>query len=116
MNKECNDKVNRREANQASNFLKSEFRSLKVVTEPPNGLKLNLRATYTRIPPDIVSDYNSKNMKDKMTKIDKVKKGVNSQISLLQAGQCPHSSFPSLVFVLSFFHAVVQVRNADGLI
>ena len=55
-------------------------RSLKVVTEPPNGLKLNLRSTYHKITSATISD-------------------------------CPHPAFPSLVFVLSFFHAVVQERR-----
>jgi dynein heavy chain len=55
-------------------------RSLKIVTEPPNGLKLNLRNTYHKI-------------------------SANS------LAECPHSAFPSLVFVLGFFHAVVQERR-----
>ncbi|CAM4852615.1 unnamed protein product [Rotaria socialis] len=55
-------------------------RSLKVVTEPPNGLKLNLRNTYFKIPAQSLN-------------------------------QCPHEAFQSLVFVLAFFHAVVQERR-----
>ncbi|CAF1153283.1 unnamed protein product [Adineta ricciae] len=55
-------------------------RSLKVVTEPPNGLKLNLRNTYFKISGQAFHD-------------------------------CPHEAFPSLVFVLAFFHAVVQERR-----
>ena len=55
-------------------------RSLKIVTEPPNGLKLNLRNTYYKIT-------------------------ANSLID------CPHEAYPSLVFVLAFFHAVVQERR-----
>ncbi|XP_014674920.1 PREDICTED: dynein heavy chain 10, axonemal-like [Priapulus caudatus] len=55
-------------------------RSLKVVTEPPNGLKLNLRNTYFKI----------------------------SQNALQE---CEHQAFPSLVYVLAFFHAVVQERR-----
>ncbi|XP_054466216.1 dynein axonemal heavy chain 10 [Anoplopoma fimbria] len=58
-------------------------KSLKVVTEPPNGLKLNMRATYSKIP----------------------------QESLIA---CPHPAFSSLVYVLSFFHAVVQERRKYG--
>lgn len=58
-------------------------RSLKVVTEPPNGLKLNLRNTYFKI----------------SGSFDKA---------------CPHSQFRPLVFVLSFFHAVVQERRKYG--
>ncbi|KAL6114194.1 dnah10 [Pungitius sinensis] len=58
-------------------------KSLKVVTEPPNGLKLNIRATYSKI----------------------------SQESLIA---CPHPAYSSLVFVLAFFHAVVQERRKYG--
>lgn len=58
-------------------------RSLKVVTEPPNGLKLNLRSTYFKI----------------------------SSIAL---AECQHEAFPALVFVLAFFHAVVQERRKYG--
>ncbi|KAL3856163.1 hypothetical protein ACJMK2_010948 [Sinanodonta woodiana] len=58
-------------------------RSLKVVTEPPNGLKLNLRSTYLKI----------------------------SSVAL---AECPHEAFPSIVFVLAFFHAVVQERRKYG--
>jgi dynein heavy chain len=55
-------------------------KSLKVVTEPPNGLKLNLRTTYSRM--------NASNLTE-----------------------CRHTTFKSLVYVLAFFHAVVQVNN-----
>ncbi|XP_010220345.1 PREDICTED: dynein heavy chain 10, axonemal-like, partial [Tinamus guttatus] len=58
-------------------------KSLKVVTEPPNGLKLNMRATYFKIPPEAIE-------------------------------QCPHPAFKSLVYVLAFFHAVVQERRKFG--
>ncbi|XP_061762564.1 dynein axonemal heavy chain 10-like [Nerophis ophidion] len=58
-------------------------KSLKVVTEPPNGLKLNMRATYSKISSEIMTG-------------------------------CPHLAFRSLVFVLSFFHAVVQERRKYG--
>ncbi|XP_076006843.1 dynein axonemal heavy chain 10 [Genypterus blacodes] len=57
--------------------------SLKVVTEPPNGLKLNMRATYSKI----------------------------SHESLMA---CPHPAFRGLVYVLAFFHAVVQERRKYG--
>ena len=60
-------------------------KSLKVVTEPPNGLKLNLRNTYFKIP----------------------------SASLKEAA-CPHPAFKSLVYVLAFFHAVVQERRKYG--
>uniref|UniRef100_A0A8B9QA73 Dynein axonemal heavy chain 10 n=1 Tax=Apteryx owenii TaxID=8824 RepID=A0A8B9QA73_APTOW len=58
-------------------------KSLKVVTEPPNGLKLNMRATYFKIPQEAIE-------------------------------QCPHPAFKSLVYVLAFFHAVVQERRKFG--
>lgn len=55
-------------------------RSLKVVTEPPNGLKLNLRNTYFKMRPQVLES-------------------------------CTHPAFKSLVYVLAFFHAVVQERR-----
>ena len=55
----------------------------EVVTEPPNGLKLNMRATFFKIPHE----------------------------SLMT---CPHPAFRSLVYVLAFFHAVVQERRKYG--
>ncbi|XP_015260407.1 PREDICTED: dynein heavy chain 10, axonemal [Cyprinodon variegatus] len=57
--------------------------SLKVVTEPPSGLKLNMKATYSKISPKILE-------------------------------ACPHPMFKSLVYVLAFFHAVVQERRKYG--
>ncbi|XP_048858906.1 dynein axonemal heavy chain 10 [Brienomyrus brachyistius] len=58
-------------------------KSLKVVTEPPNGLKLNMRATYFKI----------------------------SNETLMK---CPHPAYRSLVYVLAFFHGVVQERRKYG--
>ncbi|KAH9514993.1 Dynein heavy chain 10, axonemal [Bulinus truncatus] len=58
-------------------------RSLKVVTEPPNGLRLNMRSTYLKMPGTALSD-------------------------------CEHPAFSPLVFVLAFFHAVVQERRKYG--
>ncbi|XP_031164939.2 dynein heavy chain 10, axonemal [Sander lucioperca] len=58
-------------------------KSLKVVTEPPNGLKLNMRATYSKISHETLT-------------------------------ACPHPAFRSLVYVLTFFHAVVQERRKYG--
>ncbi|XP_037943367.1 dynein heavy chain 10, axonemal-like [Teleopsis dalmanni] len=55
-------------------------KSLKVVTEPPNGLKLNLRSTFFKIRQD-----------------------------RLEA--CSHIAYRPLVYVLAFFHAVVQERR-----
>uniref|UniRef100_T1JML4 Dynein-1, subspecies f n=1 Tax=Strigamia maritima TaxID=126957 RepID=T1JML4_STRMM len=54
--------------------------SFKVVMEPPNGLKLNMRSTYFKMPKTLLEE-------------------------------CEHPAFKSLVFVLSFFHAVVQERR-----
>ncbi|GBP55419.1 Dynein heavy chain 10, axonemal [Eumeta japonica] len=51
-----------------------------VVTEPPNGLKLNLRNTYFK-----------------------------TRAQSLE--ECPHPHFKKLVYVLAFFHAVVQERR-----
>lgn len=56
---------------------------LQVVTEPPNGLKLNMRATYFKISHEMLE-------------------------------QCPHTAFKPLVYVLAFFHAVVQERRKFG--
>nr|KAJ3423035.1 Dynein heavy chain 10, axonemal [Polyrhizophydium stewartii] len=58
-------------------------RSLKVVTEPPNGLKLNLRSSYYKLSEEILAE-------------------------------CHHESFRPLVYVLAFFHAVVQERGKYG--
>jgi dynein heavy chain len=58
-------------------------RSLKVVTEPPEGLKLNIKQSYAKIT-DADLDY------------------------------CSNQSFRPLVFVLAFFHAVVQDRRKFG--
>ncbi|XP_046382890.1 dynein axonemal heavy chain 10 [Ischnura elegans] len=55
-------------------------RSLKVVTEPPNGLKLNLRNTYFKMTSASLED-------------------------------CDHPAFKPLVYVLAYFHAVVQERR-----
>ncbi|XP_066140827.1 dynein axonemal heavy chain 10 [Euwallacea fornicatus] len=55
-------------------------RSLKIVTEPPSGLRLNLRNNYCKMREQLLDS-------------------------------CPHSAFKSLVFVLAFFHAVVQERR-----
>ncbi|KAI8825885.1 dynein heavy chain and region D6 of dynein motor-domain-containing protein [Fimicolochytrium jonesii] len=58
-------------------------RSLKVVTEPPNGLKLNIRSSYYKLTEDVLQD-------------------------------CFHETFRPLVYVLAFFHAVVQERGKYG--
>jgi dynein heavy chain len=57
--------------------------SLKVVTEPPNGLKLNMRQSYSKVEEEDLAT-------------------------------CPHKRFRPLVYVLGFFHAVVQERRKYG--
>jgi len=58
-------------------------RSIKVVTEPPNGLRLNMLASYSKVSEETLD-------------------------------ACPHPAFRPCVFVLSFFHAVVQERRKYG--
>jgi len=58
-------------------------RSLKVVTEPPSGLKENMRSTYSKLDDSALD-------------------------------QCTHRAFKQLVYILSFFHAVVQERRKYG--
>ena len=58
-------------------------RALKIVTEPSEGLKLNLRGSYAKIAQE-------------------------------ELDSCSHSAFPSLVFSLAFFHAVIQDRRKFG--
>ena len=59
-------------------------RSLKVVTEPPDGLKLNMRSTYAKLATDPTSD------------------------------QCPHPAYRPLVYTLTFVHAVLLERRKYG--
>jgi dynein heavy chain len=58
-------------------------RALKVVTEPPDGLKLNIKSSYAKI--------------------------TEAEIE-----ECPHWAYRPLIYVLSFFHAVVQERRKYG--
>ena len=58
-------------------------RSLKVTTEPPDGLRLNMKSSY-------------------------------SKISDEELNSCEHQDFKSLIYVLAFFHAVVQERRKFG--
>ena len=58
-------------------------RSFKVVTEPPNGLKLNLKSTYHKLPNYVLT-------------------------------QCDHPTYRPLMYVLAFFHAIVQDRRKFG--
>ncbi|KAH3745451.1 dynein heavy chain 10, axonemal [Pelomyxa schiedti] len=57
-------------------------RSLKVVTEPPSGLSLNMRNLFYKLTPE--------------------------------AKLCPHPQYLQLVYVLAFFHSVVQERQKYG--
>lgn len=57
-------------------------KSLKVVTEPPNGLKLNLKGTIVKISDEV--------------------------------WDCDISHYRPLLYVLAFFHAVVQERGKYG--
>mmetsp|Transcript_39360 Transcript_39360/g.37803 ORF Transcript_39360/g.37803 Transcript_39360/m.37803 type:complete len:457 (+) Transcript_39360:6904-8274(+) len=58
-------------------------KSLKVVTEPPDGLGQNIKASYTKLNDEMLED-------------------------------CPTSEFKSMVYVLAFFHAVIQERKKFG--
>jgi dynein heavy chain len=58
-------------------------KSFKVVTEPPDGLRLNMRATYSRLNQETLDE-------------------------------CPHPAYKPLIYVLAFFHAVVQERRKYG--
>jgi dynein heavy chain len=58
-------------------------KSLKVTTEPPDGLGLNMKGSYSKITDE---DLDS----------------------------CMHEGFKSLIYVLAFFHAVVQERRKFG--
>ena len=58
-------------------------RSLKVVTEPPDGLRLNMRSSYAAI----------------------------SEATL---ESCDHPAYRPLMYVLCFYHAVVQERRKYG--
>eukprot|EP01006_Ploeotia_vitrea_P031480 TRINITY_DN63809_c0_g1_i1.p2 TRINITY_DN63809_c0_g1~~TRINITY_DN63809_c0_g1_i1.p2 ORF type:complete len:721 (+),score=97.62 TRINITY_DN63809_c0_g1_i1:74-2164(+) len=60
-------------------------RSLKVVNEPPNGLKMNMKNTFSKVTEEALEN-------------------------------CPHPAYRSLVYVLTFFHAVVQERRKYGTI
>ncbi|KAG6801134.1 dynein heavy chain 10, axonemal [Apis mellifera caucasica] len=54
--------------------------SLKVVTEPPSGLKLNLESTYLKMRPQVLES-------------------------------CTHPAYKHIIYVLAFYHAVVQERR-----
>jgi len=58
-------------------------RSLKVVTEPPDGLKLNMRSTFAKIDQSVLEE-------------------------------CDHPAYRPLIYVLTFFHGVVQERRKYG--
>lgn len=58
-------------------------KSLKVVTEPPDGLGQNIKSSYTKLTDDDLNEV-------------------------------PTNEFKSLIFVLSFTHAVLQERKKFG--
>lgn len=58
-------------------------KSLKVVTEPPDGLGQNIKSSYTKLNDDDLNEV-------------------------------PSKEFKSLIFVLSFTHAVLQERKKFG--
>lgn len=58
-------------------------KSLKIVTEPPDGLKLNMRS-------------------------------IMSKLSEESLNECPHYAFKHLVYVVSFFHAIILDRRKYG--
>jgi dynein heavy chain len=58
-------------------------KSLKVVTEPPDGLRLNM-------------------------------KSILSKLTEEQLNECEHFAFKPLVYVISFFHAIIQDRRKYG--
>jgi len=58
-------------------------KSLKVVTEPPDGLGPNIKQTYAKLSEEIFAE-------------------------------CPKTEFKPLLYVLSFFHAVIQERKRFG--
>ena len=59
--------------------------SLKVVSEPPNGLKLNLRSTFSKLSDQALSDE-----------------------------ECEHPRYRPMVYTLAMFHAIVQERRKYG--
>lgn len=58
-------------------------KSLKVVTEPPDGLGQNIKQSYSKLNDEMLQE-------------------------------CPTNEFKSLVYVLAFFHAVIQERKKFG--
>ena len=58
-------------------------KSLKVVTEPPDGIKQNMKSTLSKVDQNIIDE-------------------------------CPHPKFGSLLYSLTFLHAVVQERRKYG--
>lgn len=63
--------------NYTSLYFLMEF---AVVTEPPSGLKLNLKNTYFNVRPQLLES-------------------------------CPHPLYKHLIYVLAFYHAVIQVSE-----
>ncbi|XP_024360686.2 dynein-1-alpha heavy chain, flagellar inner arm I1 complex [Physcomitrium patens] len=103
-------------------------RSLKVVAEPPNGLKLNLRSSYTKISEENLAECPHFAYRPQV--VPKLHPPLSAIMLLLvllpmlseDCGKVhtktkPHFSYtlPLLeVFVVAFFHAVVQERRKYG--
>lgn len=58
-------------------------RSIKVVTEPPDGLCANVKSAYSKLNDEILE-------------------------------QCPKEEYKSMIYVLSFFHSIIQERKKFG--
>ena len=58
-------------------------KSLKIVTEPPDGLGQNVKQTYSKLSEEVFDG-------------------------------CPKTEFKPMLYVLSFFHAVIQERKKFG--
>ena len=73
-------------------------RSLKVVTEPPDGLKLNMRSSYAKL----IAQANQEAGSPSMTSF-----GAGTD-------DCPHPAYRPLVYVLCMLHAVLLERRKFG--